>query len=493
VLVELGEVEQRYRAVLEVLEEGVSVTEVARRYGVVRQTVHTWLRRYAEDGLGALADRSPRPASCPHQMPAVTEARIVGMRREHPGWGPSRIVWELERAGVVPLPGRSAVYRALVRHGLVEARKRRRRREDYRRWERPRAMDLWQMDVMGRVFLAGGAEVKIVTGIDDHSRFVVCAQAVMRATARPVCQALAGALRRHGIPEQILTDNGKVFTARFGRGPGPVLFDRICADNGIKHLLAKPYSPTTTGKVERLHKTMRAEFFRAADGQHATLAALQAALDAWVTEYNTARPHQSCGGRPPAERFQLAGRNRAAVEAGPVPRPAVPATGTRRPAGVSRWVNAHGKISLGGFTYAAGASYAGEPVEAVVAGGLVDIVHAGVVIATHAQRFRADQADRAPRMRVTRRARDATAGLTVTRLASGNGVISFAGTDYPAGRRWARQSVDVSIVAGSVQLSKDGKVIRVHPIRHDRARELGAFANPKGRPRRKNSAAGTVA
>jgi transposase InsO family protein len=493
VLAELGAVEQRYRAVLEVLEEGASVTEVARRYGVVRQTVHTWLRRYAEDGLGGLADRSPRPASCPHQMPAQVEARIVAMRREHPGWGPSRIRWELERAGVVPLPGRSAVYRALVRHGLVQARRRRRRREDYRRWERPRAMDLWQMDVMGRVYLADGAEVKIVTGIDDHSRFVVCAKAVMRATARPVCQALTEALGRHGIPAQILTDNGKVFTHRFGRGPGPVLFDRVCADNGIRHLLTKPYSPTTTGKVERLHKTMRAEFFAAASGQYATLGELQAALDGWVTGYNTARPHQSCGGRPPAERFQLAGRNRAAVEAVPVPAPVAPPARTQRPAGVSRWVNAHGKISLGGFTYAAGASYAGEPVEAVVAGGLVDIVHAGVVIATHAQRFREDQADRAPRARITRRARDATTGLTVTRLANGNGVVSFAGTDYQCGRGWARQSIDVSIVAGSVQLSKDGKVIRVHPIRHDRARELGAFANPKGRPRRKNSAAGTVA
>ena len=86
---------------------------------------------------------------------------------------------------------------------------------------------------------------------------------VARATARPVCDALREALRRHGVPEQILTDNGKVFTARFGRGPGPVLFDRICADNGIRHLLTAPYSPTTTGKIERLHKTMRAEFFAA--------------------------------------------------------------------------------------------------------------------------------------------------------------------------------------------------------------------------------------
>ena len=68
------------------------------------------------------------------------------------------------------------------------------------------------------------------------------------------------AMRRHGVPEQILTDNGKVFTARFGPGPGPVLFDRICTDNGIKHLLTAPRSPTTTGKVERWHKTLRREF-----------------------------------------------------------------------------------------------------------------------------------------------------------------------------------------------------------------------------------------
>lgn len=117
-------------------------------------------------------------------------------------------------------------------------------------------------------------------------------------------------------------------------------------------------------------------------------------------------------------------------------------------------------------------------VEVVVAGALVDILHVGVVVATHAQRLREDQADHKPRARVARRARDATAGLTVTRLADGAGVVSFAGTPYACGRRWARTAIDVSIVAGSVQLSRDGKVIRIHPIRHDRSRELGAFANP---------------
>jgi hypothetical protein len=241
---------------------------------------------------------------------------------------------------------------------------------------------------------------------------------------------------------------------------------------------------------------MRGEFFTRTDRLFQAPGDLQDALDAWVAEYNTARPHQSCGGRPPIERFRLADRALAADDTAatePPPARAPAAAAGKRPAGVSRWVNAAGKISLAGFTYAVGATYAGEPVEVVVAGGLVDIVHAGVVVATHAQRLREDQADRTPRARVARRARDATAGLTVTRLANNTGVVTFADKTYSAGRRWAHASIDVTIVAGSVQLSKDGHVIRVHPIRHDRGKELGAFANPKGRPRRKNSATGNVA
>jgi hypothetical protein len=53
-------------------------------------------------------------------------------------------------------------------------------------------MELWQMDVMGRVHLADGREMKLVTGIPDPSRFVICARVVPRATARPVCDARLG-------------------------------------------------------------------------------------------------------------------------------------------------------------------------------------------------------------------------------------------------------------------------------------------------------------
>ena len=203
---------------------------------------------------------------------------------------------------------------------------------------------------------ADGVELKAVSGIDDNSRFAVSAKLVRRATAGPVCDALLAALRRHGIPEQILTDNGKVFTGRFGPAgsSAEVMFDRICAENGIRHLLTAPRSPTTTGKVERWHKTIRAEFLRVHDRRHATVEELQAALDAWVEEYNTVRPHQALGMRPPIERFQLAPHSSAGEVpvVDPIPASAQPGVQpAMRLHGVQRWVDRHGVIRLAGFSY----------------------------------------------------------------------------------------------------------------------------------------------
>jgi transposase len=256
VLVELRVVEQRFAAVQDVLN-GVPVTEVARRCGVSRQTVHRWLARYADaEGLAGLADRSCRPGWCPHQMPPELEAQVVQARIAHPGWGPARIVFELARTDG-PVPSRSGVYRALIRHRLVDPTQRKRKRSDYRRWERDRPMELWQMDVMGGVHLADGTELKVVTGIDDYSRFVVCAKLVLRATAQPVCRALREALQKYGPPEQVMTDNGKVFTARFGPGPGPVMFDQICHEHGIRLMRAAGPAPRQWSRPTRTWPAMR--------------------------------------------------------------------------------------------------------------------------------------------------------------------------------------------------------------------------------------------
>jgi hypothetical protein len=93
----------------------------------------------------------------------------------------------------------------------MEPERRTRRGGDYRHWERSASVELWQLDVVGGVPLLDLAtgeltEAKIVGGIDDHSRFVVCARAEARATARPVRDALEWAIATYGCPHEILTD-----------------------------------------------------------------------------------------------------------------------------------------------------------------------------------------------------------------------------------------------------------------------------------------------
>ena len=294
--------EQRYKAVLAVIADGRTVSEVASEWGVCRQTMHRWLARYEGDGLEGLGNRSSRPAHCPHQTPPAVEVMVLEMRRSHPYWGARRIAFELARKGVEPAPSESAVYRCLVRAAVIDPISRRRRRETWKRWERAAPMELWQLDVVHGFLLADGTTAKALTGIDDHSRFCVSARLMTRERTQAVCDGFSSALRSYGLPSQVLTDNGKVFTGRFAHPPVEVLFDRICRENGVDHILTQPRSPTTTGKIERFHKTLRTEFntrqvFR-------NLKTAQEALDEWVTYYNTQRPHQSLADVTPQSRFQ---------------------------------------------------------------------------------------------------------------------------------------------------------------------------------------------
>jgi len=480
-LVELGLVEQRFGAVLEVLNEGATVVDVARRFGVARQTVHVWLKVYAVEGLGGLADRSSRPLSCPHQMDPTTEARVVEMRREHPGWGSRTMLYWLEREGVTPLPGRTSVDRCLVRHGLITPQARRRKRSDYRRWERARAMELWQMDIVGGVRLVDGSEAKVVSGLDDHSRFVVSQRVVARATAGPACDALEHAMATHGVPDEILTDNAKVFTARFGPGPGPVRFDRICRDNGIRHILTAPRSPTTTGKVERWHKTLRREFLNGKVFD--SIEDAQARLDAWVHYYNHERPHQSIGNVAPFERFRLA-----APKPGPVDVDESQVVEVGRPV-TTRRVSSKGTISFATVPYKAGVWLAGQNVEVVCDGGLVQLSHRGVLIATHARRHPLhNQPAGLQRGRQLPPSPKPVTAASVTRKVDSSGNVSFAGTNYRVGNTYRRRQVQVAVVGDTVEISVGNQLIRTHKTRHDRTREHGALANPGGRPHRINAA-----
>ena len=356
---EMSVTEQRYKAVLAVIANGRTVSEVASEWGVCRQTMHRWLARYEGDGLEGLGNRSSRPAHCPHQTPPEVEAVVLEMRRAHPYWGARRIAFELARKGLQPSPSESAVYRCLVRSAVIDPNSRRRRREHWKRWERAAPMELWQLDVVHGFALADGAAAKALTGIDDHSRFCVSAHLMVRERTQAVCDGFSSALREYGVPAQVLTDNGKVFTGRFAQPLVEVLFDRICRENGIDHILTQPRSPTTTGKIERFHRSLRTEFntrqvFR-------NLKTAQAALDEWVAYYNTQRPHQALEDATPESRF---------CSRQPNPRELARPPQRNGEQWVSRRVARNGIVCVDSQHISVGKNYSGSTCDVLVTGGL---------------------------------------------------------------------------------------------------------------------------
>jgi len=111
----------------------------------------------------------------------------------------------------------------------------------------------------------GGRQVKLLNIIDEYTREALAIVVAHTIDADDVVAVLDRLAWQRGRPPAFIRfDNGKVFTGRYGPGTGQVLFDRICHDHGIRHLLTAPRSPTTTGKIERWHKTLRLEFL---DGQ----------------------------------------------------------------------------------------------------------------------------------------------------------------------------------------------------------------------------------
>jgi transposase InsO family protein len=149
--------------------------------------------------------------------------------------GARRVAFEVAQRGAAGAPSRATVHRVLVRNAMVRPQAQQHKRK-YRRWARETPMALWQLDLAGGIYLAGGRECKVLSGIDDHSRYVVCAAVLAIPSARAVAEAFTAAMRQYGVPAEVLTvgDNGKQFTGRFAKPrPAEVLFERVCREDGI--------------------------------------------------------------------------------------------------------------------------------------------------------------------------------------------------------------------------------------------------------------------
>ena len=289
-----------------VVVEGRSQAAVARDYGVSKAWVSTLVGRWRQHGDVVFAPRSRRPRSNPTATGPATADLIVGLRRQLTAAGldagADTIVWHLEHHHQITV-SRATVYRILRRHRLTAIEPAKRPKSSYIRFEADLPNETWQADFTHHR-LADNTDTEILCWIDDHSRLAVSVTAHRRVTGPIVIAAFTAAIETHGIPASTLTDNAMVFTTRLSGGKG--------GRNGFEHLLdsfgvtqknSRPNHPTTCGKVERFHQTLK-KWLRAQPAA-TTIVDLQTQLDTFVETYNHHRPHRSLPHRAtPAATYQ---------------------------------------------------------------------------------------------------------------------------------------------------------------------------------------------
>lgn len=214
--------------------------------------------------------------------------------------GPHTIAWHLQQDhGVVVSP--ATIWRHLKTAGLVTAEPKKRPKASYVRFQADLPNEMWQSDFT-HWRLADGSDVEILAFIDDHSRYALSVTAHQPVTGDIVTDIFLETAASMGFPASVLTDNGMVYTTRLSGGKGGRnRFERTLQHHRIVHKHSRPNHPTTCGKVERFHQTLKK--WLTAQPPAATLNQLQQQLDQFTDHYNQRRPHAALGRKTPASRY----------------------------------------------------------------------------------------------------------------------------------------------------------------------------------------------
>ena len=303
---ETSPVEQRERFIRDHREALYPMVELCTRYGISRKTGYKWLARFEDAGRQGLADRSRAPHHCPHRISPEVAAVICAARRQHPSWGPAKLLaWLAPRQPALDLPAISTAGDLLARRGLVKKRRRR------RHYQHPGVVpptttqpnDLWTADFKGHFRTRNGLYCYPLTIADQHTRYLLACHGLLSTKGHGVRPVFEQLFREYGLPRAIRTDNGVPFATCgiHGLSQLNVWWLRL----GIQHQRILPASPHQNGAHERMHKTLKGEAIRP---PRSTCATQQRAFNAFRHLYNEERPHAALGGRPPAAVYRASPR-----------------------------------------------------------------------------------------------------------------------------------------------------------------------------------------
>lgn len=287
--------------VLKIVAGQLSVAQAAEEYGVSRRHLQRLLARYRDGGLKAVDPQSRRPKSNPRSTPPNVVERILQLRGELIARGldagPVTIGWHLNREQLM-VPSNATIHRILTRAGLIAPEPRKRPRSSYIRFEAAQPNETWQSDFT-HWRLADGTDVEILNWLDDHARMLLSCTAHTPVTGDDVVTTFLNTTEKYGVPASTLTDNGRVYTARFGGGRNA--FEHLLPVLGVKQKNGKPSHPQTQGKIERFHQTQKR--WLAKQPTASTVTELQSQLDRLRTEYNEHRPHRALNRKTPSEAY----------------------------------------------------------------------------------------------------------------------------------------------------------------------------------------------
>lgn len=331
------------------LREGTCFRKLCRSFGISPPTGYKWLSRYRDEGVEGLAEQSRARHNQPGRTAPAIERLIVEARHAHPVWGARKLRRWLENKGHRDLPQPSTITGILRRHGLLSVLPGA-SGQGWRRFERARPNELWQMDFKGWIPLSQGGRCHPLTILDDHSRFNLLLDACGAESGAIVKPKLEKVFRAYGLPDAILCDNGKPWGSGFGSFTA---FEAWLLRVGVEVLHGRPYHPQTQGKEERFHRTLNQELLSRTTAWR-DLAHCQVRFGEWREIYNHERPHDALEGNVPASRHEVSSRE--------MPGHPREAQSWYEPGEEVRTVKSKGEITFRNIFWMVGRAFAGEKV-----------------------------------------------------------------------------------------------------------------------------------
>lgn len=277
----------------------MSLSSLCREFGISRPTGYKWKRRFDTDSSCSFKDHSRRPHNQPTKTSESIEQLVLSIRAQHTTWGGKKILRHLENQGFTEMPSSKTINRILKRYGRITEEESA-KHKPWKRFEHEHPNDLWQMDFKGEFKLENGDWCYPLTVLDDHSRYLLLLDSCSNQRRETVQSALIKLFKEHGLPKRMTMDNGPPWG--YSRAQQHTQLCAWLMRLGIQVSHSRPGHPQTQGKLERLHRTLKAELLSRYSFEDISEA--QSGFDYWKGIYNEVRPHDALNLDVPSEHYR---------------------------------------------------------------------------------------------------------------------------------------------------------------------------------------------